>query len=277
MSGLKLGDLILDPRRVVYIPSLRALVCAGLQDALGVGIAGGLRGVIEKIDSALVEYKPESFVVLGSLVSKSSSVFESALTGMSRRWGKKVKLQLVSTKPDGDARALAEALGCEVHNELVWERYRFVEAHDDHGVELQLMTVAGHPNYCVKVGSRPFGGMKLAVFLKGFGRLTLPSTDPSASVTSVFKGGLERCDVFAVGHQRVLPMGKVGALKPHQGIVRGVPLAKSTLGTRRRGLNQTAFQESTEEGAPNVAPEEISFGSEPQSSPSSLFKPSEAK
>lgn len=252
MSGLKLGDLILDPRRVVYIPSLRALVCAGLLDALGIGISGGLRGVIERVDATLQEYKPEFFVILGSIPKSANSAtsfkdsgrspskgsYEAALTGIARRWGKRAKIQLVATSPSHDARAVAEALNCEVHNELVWGRYRFVEKQNESNMELQLMTIAGSPNYGIRVGNRtfagPFGGVKLAVYLKGLGRLTLPSMDPSAALVSVFKAELERCDVFAVGHQRVLPMGKVGELKPYKGIVRGVPISKITLGARKR-------------------------------------------
>lgn len=230
MSGLKLGDLILDPRRVLYIPSLRAVVCSGLQEALGVGIAGGVRGVLERIDSVLADYKPEALIVLGKLDG------DTGLTGMARRWGKKVRLQLVANDPDSEAKALAEALGCEVHHELVWGRYRFVEGEQDKGaLELQFLTIMGSPHYSVRVGRGPFGGMKLAVFLKGLGRVVLPTLDPSGNgAASVFTTGLERFDVFAAGHQRVLPMGKVADLKPIKGIARGLPIAKATLGGRRR-------------------------------------------
>jgi hypothetical protein len=236
MSGLKLGDLVLDPRRAVYISSLSAVVCSGLHGALQVGISGGLRGVMERIDGVLDLYRPEFLVVLGPVSSDSTNSFESALTGMARRWGKRAKIQLVARQADGDVRAMAEALGCEVHHELVWGRYRFVESDPCNNLELQLMTVQGAPNYGVKVGGRPFGGMKLPVFLKGFGRLTLPSSNPTQQPLSVFQPELERSDVFAVGHQRVLPLGKVGDLKPFKGIARGLPISKATLGARRRDL-----------------------------------------
>lgn len=237
MSGLKLGDLILDPRRVVYIPSLRVVACADLHDGLCVGIAGGLRGVIERLDATLNEYKPDHLIILGSLGSKSSSSasYESTLAGMARRWGKRARIQLVAAMPDVDARGVAEALGCEVHHELVWGRYRFVEHEEaDQALELKLTTIAGGPHYSVRVGNRPFGGTKLAVFLKGLGKLTLPSVNPAASSTTVFKSGLERYDVFAVGHQRILPMGKVGDLKSFKGIGRGLPISKATLSSRRQ-------------------------------------------
>ncbi len=236
MSGLRLGDLILDSRRLAYIPSLRAVVCAGLPEALQVGIAGGLRGVLERVDGALADYSPEFMIVLGSMNSTSASAnaLGSAFAGMSRRWGGKTKLVFVASKPDGEARATAEALGCEVHHELVWGHYRFVEAENLGNLEVQLLTISGSPHYAVKVGNRPFGGMKLPVFLKGLGRLTLPSMAPNASLSSVFQPALDRFDIFAVGHQRVLPLGKVRDLKSLKGIARGLPISKATLGARRR-------------------------------------------
>lgn len=227
MSGLKLGDLILDARRVVYIPSLKAVVCAGLHEALTIGIADGLRGVLEKVDSVLEEYEPESLIILGHFTEAS------ALSGIARRWGKRAKIHLIADDPGADARGMAEALGCEVHNELVWGRYRFVEADDSNALEVHLLTLAGKPNYNVKVGN-PLGGMKLAVFLKGLGKVHLPSLNPNAAATSVFSSSVERHDVFAIGHQRILPMGKVADLKSVKGLARGLPVTKATLGARKR-------------------------------------------
>lgn len=227
MGGLKLGDLILDPRRVVYIPSLKAVVCAGLHEALSIGIADGLRGVLERVDAVLEEYAPESLIIVGHFTE------QSALTGITRRWGKRAKIHLIANDPSVEARGLAEALGCEVHHELIWGRYRFVEAEDSNAFEAQLTTMLGKPNYSVKVGN-PLGGMKLPVFLKGIGKIYLPSLDPSTSGTSVFSENVGRFDVFAVGHQRMLPMGKVADLKSAKEIVRGLPVAKATLGARKR-------------------------------------------
>ncbi|MEW6058334.1 MAG: hypothetical protein AB1540_17165, partial [Bdellovibrionota bacterium] len=160
MSGLKLGDLIFDPRRVVYIPSLKAVVCSGLLDALKVSIVDGLRAVLERVDAVIEDHRPESLVILGSFTQ------DSALRGLMRRWGKRTKIHLVADSIDSDARDLAETLGAEVHHELVWGQYRFVTQSSEQDAELQLFTVIGKPNYSVRVGRRPFGGMKLAVFLK---------------------------------------------------------------------------------------------------------------
>ncbi|MBI3542592.1 MAG: hypothetical protein HY075_04885 [Deltaproteobacteria bacterium] len=206
-----------------------------MHSGLQTSISDGLRGVIERVDSLLNEYQPEFFVVLGSGgASSSSTSFGSALAGMANRWGKRAKLQLVAQNAQADFRETAKALGCEVHNELVWGRYRFVEREDRNNLEVQLLTICGGAHYSLRVGAGPFGGMKLPVFLKGFGRLTLPSVDPTATPTSVFRPGFERCDVFAVGHQRVLPLGKVCDLKSVKGIVRGLPISKATLAARRR-------------------------------------------
>jgi len=236
MTSLQLGDIILDPRRVVYIPSLKALVCSDLREALGVGIAGGLRSVMEKIDTLIAEYQPESMILLGSLEPLKPA--HESLSGLLRRWGKKVKIHFVASRPDPEAAAMAEALGGEIHKELLWGKYRFVYADPGPGLELNSMTIVGRPNYSIRVGRGKFGdtfsGMRLAVFMKGIGRLVLPSLNPHAAFESVFTAGLERCDVFAVGHQRVLPMGKVADLRPFKGIVKGVPIVKTTLSARRR-------------------------------------------
>lgn len=228
MNGLKLGDLVLDPRRVVYIPSLNAVVCAGLHEALCISISSGLRGVLERMDAILDTYKPEALIILGRLSEKSP------VGGIARRWGKRTKVHFVANDPNADARAIAEAMGCEVHHELIWGHYRFVEAEEKGALEVQLLTMVGHPNYDIKVGSMPFGGMKLAVFLKGIGKLVLPTMSPNAASASVFSADLGRYDLFAVGHQRVLPMGKVDGLKSVKGMGGGLPIVKATLGAKRR-------------------------------------------
>jgi hypothetical protein len=235
MSGLKLGDLILDPRRMVYIQSLKALVCTGMQEALHVGIAGGLRGVLERVDAMLIEYKPEALIVLGSLTK------DSAITGISRRWGKSCRVQFAAHDPNSDARDLAESLGCEVHHELVWGNYRFIEKEESiASPEVQLTTIVGDPHYSIKIGRNPFGGMKLAVFLKGPGRLVLPSVSPvNGTAKSIFEEDLGRYDVFAVGHQRVLPLGKVVDLKPYKGLARGLSLSKASSMARRKNHKES--------------------------------------
>ena len=234
MSGLKLGDLILDPRRMVYIPSLRAVACTGLHEALHIGIGGGLRGVLERVDAILNEYTPDALMILGGLRKGAP------IEGIARRWGKTTKILLVTKDSDSDLRERAESLGCEVHNEVVWGKYRFAEREDKASPpEIQMMSIVGEPHYVVKVGNSPFGGMKFAVFLKTSGRLVLPSINPASpngSAKSVFTPELERYDIFAVGHQRVLPLGKVADVKLQHKIARGIPFTKSTLAAGRLPL-----------------------------------------
>lgn len=240
MSGLRLGDLVLDARRFIYIPSLRAVVCTGLHDALKLGISRGLRDILKKVDSTLADYKPDSFIILGSFSE------QSALTGMVRRWGKTTKLLLVARNPNAEAQGMAEALGCEVHQELVWENYRFVQVDGDLGMDLQLLTVAGEPNYAIRVGNGPFGatlgGMKLAVFLKGLRRLFLPSLGPDAPSAGIFRTELERYDAFAVGHQRILPLGKVADLKSFKGIGGSLPISKARVAGRKRSSKEPSLK-----------------------------------
>jgi len=231
--------MILDPRRAMHVSSLRALVCSGLVEGMQSGIASGLKGVIKRIDSLLEDYQPDFFIVLGAGSSTHSSPAAvaakiSAISCLSRRWSGSAKIQLVSRNLEPEVRAAAENAGCEVHGELVWGAYRFTDGNEESQLELQFMTVAGSPNYGVRTGIGPFGGRKLPAFLKGVGRITVPSCDPRALMTSVFKRRLERCDVFAVGHQRVLPLGKAGELKSLKGIARGLPISKATLAARKR-------------------------------------------
>jgi len=228
VSGLQLGDVILDPRRVIYIPSLKAVVCCGLKQALSIGIGSGLRGVLERVDSAMEDYRPESLLILGPLRQGT------ALPGIARRWGRKSKILFIADNPDAQALAAAEAHGCEVHQQLAWDRYRFVEAESEMALDLKVMTVTGGRGYGIRIGKTLFGGMKLSVFLKGLGRLILPSMDPSSSPVSVFQPSLHRHDVFAVGYARVLPLGKVADLQKSVRFGGGLPVNKATLGARRR-------------------------------------------
>lgn len=238
MNGLQLGDLILDPRRVTFIPSLKAVVCSGLQQALAVGIRNGLRGVMERMDAVMGEYQPDSLIVLGPLANVSASA------AVVRRWGSRSRVLFITESPGREARAAVEALGCEVHQHLAWDRYRFSESETEMALDLKAMTITGArgaesaagAHYAVRVGSNPFGGIKLSVFLKGLGRLILPSLSPAAAALSLFQVPLQRHDVFAVGYARVLPLGKVADLKKSVRLG-GLPVTKATLGAKRHGKN----------------------------------------
>ena len=212
MSGIKIGDITFDSRRAVYVHSLNAIVCAGLHDALELRISQGLRKVVSDIDAILEEYQPESLIVIGAPSAAAGSIEmlnskRSALARVARRWGASSKLILISENINSHVRAGAEALGFEVHNDLVWGYYRFVEHDDAEALELQLLTVVGELDYHL-----PSHG---CVFLKGFGKLILPSVAPKIGRVSILQRKFDRYDVFALGERLVLPLGKVAVLRKH--------------------------------------------------------------
>lgn len=245
MSGMKLGDLMLDPRGVVFIPSLRALVCSELKQALASKNSKYVREVGGRVDHAIRWYAPETVIVLGPMED------EAALSAIARRWGAAVRFVFVSAKPAPDARAVAEALKFEVHHELAWDKYRFLEKFDKppfldpnevQTLDFQFLAIAGGGSYFVRIGKVPFdplglfSGIKLNVFLKGLGRFKLPALDPGKTLTSVFAADddpfFDRYDVFAMGHSRILPLGKVTDLRGHVSLD-ALPIKKRVLRAER--------------------------------------------
>lgn len=241
MSGMKLGDLMLDPRGVVYIPSLRALVCSGLKQAVASKNPRYVREIGGRMDHVIRKHAPETVLVLGSMED------ESGLSAIARRWGALARFVFVSARPAVDARAVAEALKFEVHHELAWDKYRFLEKfekppfldpNDVQALDFQFLTIAGDGAYFVRIGKVPFdplglfSGIKLNVFLKGLGRFKLPPLDPGKTLTSVFAADddpfFDRYDVFAMGHSRILPLGKVTDLRGHVSLD-ALPIKKRVL------------------------------------------------
>ncbi len=248
MSGLKIGDITLDPRGIIYIPSIKALVCSGLKEALYVQSAKAVRALTDEIDLAIEKYKPEHLIVLGALND------EKSLSAIAKKWGKTLKIQLVANQISKEAKAVCEALKLETHSELIWERYRFVEkfenppfvdSKDIQAIDFQFMTIAGGAHYFVRIGQAPydllglFSGEKLKVFLRGMGRLKLPSLNPADNETSVFMVTddpfFARYDVFALGHSRILPLGKVADAKKF--------VTLNTLPVKKKALNHRVKKE----------------------------------
>lgn len=248
---MKLGDLMLDPRGVVFIPSLRALVCSEFKQALVSKNSRYVREISGYMDHAIRVYAPETVIVLGPMED------EAALSAIARRWGAAVRFVFVSAKPAPDACAVAEALKFEVHHELAWDKYRFLEKFDQppfldpnevQTLDFQFLTIAGGGDYFVRIGKVPFdplgifSGIKLSVFLKGFGRFKLPTLDPGKTLTSVFAVDddpfFDRYDVFAMGHSRILPLGKVTNLRGHVSLD-ALPIKKRVLRASRPRKIQT--------------------------------------
>ena len=225
MNSLVLGDIVFDPRRVIFVKSLKALVCAGLRES------AQLSSIVESLIETLEHYKAESLIVTGC--SLSSTVLE-ALREIQK---KGVRVSLVSQKNADQAVQNAEALGFEVHQELVWGKYRFVEVLEHGAVELYFVSAIGGSgedelSYSVRVGRSGLGGIYLPVFLKGLGQVMLPSVNPACKRASVFRKSLSRYDVFAVGHHRVFPLGKVADLREVRTLGQ-IPLSPRTLGSKR--------------------------------------------
>lgn len=227
MSGLRIGDLKLDPRRVVMVNSLNTLVCSDLISALSVGIAGGLRIVVERLDQCLELYQPTDLVILGRF-SK-----DAPFSMVARRWGQRARIHLVSGEQDSVARARAESQGLEVHHELLLGAYRFAcgrtkSALGDLGFPVQ--NILGAPHFSIRLGPmRPFRGIGVPVFVKGQGSLHLPSFVPVHQSQSILSRNLkmDRHDVLAIGHHRVLPLGKVRELRQVKTLTHGVSLEKA--------------------------------------------------
>lgn len=254
MSGLKIGDLVLDPRGLVFLPSQKVLVCFGLKQALSIKNSKIGKGVVERVDYAIKHHQPETLIILGPLED------ELGLALISKRFGSKVRIVLVAANPSKDACAVAEALKFEVHQELVWDRYRFIErfenpvfvdSDDMQALDFQFLTIAGGADYYVRIGKAAydplgiFTGEKLHVFLRGLGRLKIPSLDPDHGLTSVFSVAddpfFDRYDVFAMGHSRILPLGKVTEIKKIA-LLDTIPVTKKALSGKTKksaGVNPT--------------------------------------
>lgn len=248
MSGLKIGDITLDPRGLIYIPSIKAIVCSGLKDALYLQQAKTVRKITAEIDSAIERYMPENMIILGSLKD------EKSLSAIAKKWSKTLRILLISNQISKEAKAVCEALKMETHSELIWDRYRFVEkfenppfvdSSDIQAIDFQFMTIAGGSHYFVRIGQAPydllglFSGEKLRVFLRGMGRLKLPSLNPTDNETSIFMVSddpfFARYDVFALGHSRILPLGKVADAKKF--------VTLNTLPVKKKALNHRMKKE----------------------------------
>lgn len=239
---LKLGDIVFDSRRVIFLSSLQTVVCSGLSEALEFARSRrgfhknfhNLRSAIERFDCVLTDYEPQSVILLGPFLRP-----EIFLT-IARRWGKNTKLHIVASNVLPEIRALAEKYGCEIHNELIWDKYRFVETEFTQNPQMPLITISGHPHYVIHVGKGYFGGFDLSVFLKGLGHLMLPSFHVAAATNTIFRDSLERYDVFAVGHSRVFPLGKVADIKIYRSTAGALPITKTALAGKLKSVRKKA-------------------------------------
>lgn len=242
MSGLQLGDCILDPECFIYVPSLQVIACSGIQHAFSRSTPWEAKHFFEKFEIAIGKYPTQSIIFLGSLQSTLG------LRTLHERLGRKYKLIWISSKPSIEAVHVAEGLGFEVHQQLAWDHFRFKEANPNQfqeQVQMSIFTVAsirGDHQPTIKLGKNPFRNRRLPVFLKGHGRLLLPSVSPMAEPFSVLIPKFNSYDAFAAGHARVLPLGKVKEIRKTAGISGRLPLKKKTLGGSRSQRSQGDLQ-----------------------------------
>lgn len=229
-AGLLLGDIIFDPRRVIFVRSLRTIVCLGLKEC------HSLDKIFLDLSECQQLYKADTFILIGVQLNSVLLLRIQALAQSG------VRIQIVAKHLTDIMIKEAEDLGFEVHSELVWGKYRFAEAIEIGTMELYFLSAIGgtdhsDSDFAVRVGRASLVGMKLPVFLKGLGHVILPQLDPHCKKRSVFRRSLARYDAFAVGHHRVFPLGKIADLKEVRSLG-SIPLSRSTLGSKRAGARK---------------------------------------
>jgi hypothetical protein len=212
-NGLSLGDIVFDPARLLYVKSLRAIVCVGLLEFTEKKGVSARAAVVD----AIAQYEAESLIAIGPVHGKASvAALKQALPAA-------VRVHVVCSDADPDVMAYAEETDFEWHQELVWAKYRFAESLELGAIELYFVSAIGGAGdvgkptvqHTLKVGKAGFGGMSLPIFLKGLGQVVLPSLNPQAKTMSILKRPeLARYDALAAGHKRVFPMGRINEIAP---------------------------------------------------------------
>jgi hypothetical protein len=209
MTPLQLGDYVLDPAKFLYIPKLRALVCSGLQHALLSHPETKRLAFLEAFWRSVQRYPASSIVSIGALQGTSG------LRLLRERFGSSHKLICVSALADKPIIDEIERLGIEFHKQLVWSDFRFKEANPKQlgeKVQMNVFTIASMQadhQPTISAFHLPFMLENAPVFLKGHGRLLLPSVSPNARAFSVLSPLFHSYDTFAVHRRSVLPLGKV--------------------------------------------------------------------
>lgn len=229
MSGIKLGDYTLDCERVLYLHSLRACVVSDLGEAAAQQSVEDLQ---KKFEVWRERYQPEILIILGEMRSADFKL-GSPVRALLRAWTTtQTRLIWVCPQIPKDCIETLDSLHCEVHQELIWGRYRFGFDLEDATTDNGFLTITARPHFSVKFASRILSSRFLSVFLKGQGHIVLPSLGPKISRKSVLRSSLARYDVFAVGHQRVLPLGKVADLRARRRLWTGLKLSVSNARTK---------------------------------------------
>lgn len=238
MNGLQLGDCILDSECFIYIPSLEVVACSGIQHAFECLTPWESKRFFSDFAKALERYPTQTVIFIGALQS------QLGLQSIHQKLSPRYKLIWISSKPNLEALHTAEALGFEVHQQLIWNHFRFKEANPSQfqeQVQMSIFTISSiraDQRATIKLGRHPLKNHQLPVFLKGHGRLLLPSISPIAESFSVLIPKFNSYDAFAAGHARVLPLGKIKEIRKTAGISKRLPLKKKALGGSRSQRSQ---------------------------------------
>ncbi len=214
--------------------SLNAVVCSGLKES------PGFMQDVQALRQACVDYGAHTLVVIGA---EMSPLILDLLSSFLR---KDIRVYLVMKSLTDELHHAVERRGIEAHHELAWGKYRFIENVNVNQMEqFFVASISGagmhSSSYCVRTGSESFTsaamgaavgaalsalphlpgvphqiGVVLPVFLKGQGHVILPNIHNTTKVRSIFHDRLSRYEVFASGHHRVLPLGRVNDLRKHQ-------------------------------------------------------------
>mgnify|MGYP000878688735 CR=1 FL=1 len=237
MSGLKLGDTTLDSGRVLYLHSLKACVVAGFVEATGgrdpkisqEARVGNIERLHRQFERWRASHNPDILIIIGELRDGDFRPGQPERTLVKLWTSLGVRMLFIAPKPARTTTHVLESLGCEVHQDLIWGRYRFECGINGIPIDSKFLCVSAEPRYCIKFASGMLRTRTLGVFLRGFGQILIPSLDSKSDMKSVLRSSLARYDVFAVGHQKILPLGKVADLRAKQGLITGIKGLKLTI------------------------------------------------
>ncbi len=246
MTHLHLNDYIFDVRRAVYIKSIKALVIGHLGDSLLGGFSGkhlirassptvkqsqrigvSVRSHLMYLSQLLEEYTPSTLLLLGG------PVYQSLIDALTRRINRK-KIVWITSKnttnewpnhPKTNQQALLDTCEIEHHTELLWNQYRFTA---DQGIDFtpprnDMVEVTCASSFQLMLGTPIGTAHTLPVFLKSPQKLFIPSFGDTGLAASIYQKEFMRFDVFAIGHARILPLGKVSDLHSDKNVFGKLP------------------------------------------------------
>lgn len=208
--GMRLGDLVFDPRLFLFIPSIKALVAARFVELYR-------PENLKRLVAAIREHRPDNIIFLEGTWNKQ---WDQLVLQIAADAPKKMRIAIVSEGMSPVTVSQLEKHGFEPYEELVWGDYQFSSVPGESG----FFRISPDSKYFVRLGNE-LQGVKMPVFLKSGAELLLPCIDRDSVCDPVFQQPkLTGFDVFAAGDRRVYPLGKVRDLKPLNGLVSQPPI-----------------------------------------------------